>query len=114
MTKSEGYFSDLTAALGNGWNRFWFAPADPLPLSFLRIAVGMLVVAHLLTLGIDLERSFAHDGLLPPQAVKNLVQMEVAEQPYYHYSYFNRLQARETRIVHYVAIGLASAFTLGL
>ena len=113
MTKPDGYFGELTEAIGNGWNRFWFTPADPLPLSFLRIAVGVLVVAHLLMLGIDLERRFARDGLLPPEAVMNLVKMEVADQPYYHYSYFNRLGPNETRLVHYLAIGVASAFTLG-
>jgi hypothetical protein len=107
MTTSEGYFSELTATAGRGWNRFWFTPVDPLPCSVLRITVGALVVAWLLSLTADLDRWFARDGLLPPAVVKNLVLEEAQGVPYYHYSYFNYLGPRETRIAHYVAIGLA-------
>ncbi|MDX1943908.1 MAG: hypothetical protein SFU86_00765 [Pirellulaceae bacterium] len=114
MKNSAGYFADLTEAVGNGWNRFWFTPADPLPLSFLRIAVGALVVMHLLALGADFGRWFPADGLLPPDAVKKVVLVEELDEPYHHYSYFNHLTGSQARFAHYAAIGLAIAFLLGL
>ena len=56
-------------AFGGTWNRFWFTPADALPCAVLRIVVGLLAIAHFLTLGIDLERWYGHEGLLPPETV---------------------------------------------
>jgi hypothetical protein len=113
MSTSEGYFSDLSAAIGRGWNRYWFTPVDPLPCSILRIAVGVAVIAWLLSLGADIDRWFARDGLLSPQVVKNLTLEGAQEAAYYRLSYFDYLGPSEARIAHYVAIVVACAFTLG-
>jgi hypothetical protein len=107
---SSGYFADLANALGRGWNRFWFEPADPLPCAVLRIAVGLLAIAHLLTLGIELERWYGTSGLLPQEAIDALVGEDS-----YHYTYLSVFGSpRELWIVHLAAIAVAVAFTVGL
>lgn len=108
-----GYFAELVDSFGRGWNRFWFAPSDPLPCSILRIAVGLLVVGHLLSLTAGLDRWYARNGMLPPASVRTLVAGESGET-YYHPSWFNYLGPTETRIVHGLAIAVAVAFTFGL
>jgi hypothetical protein len=44
------------------WNRFWFKPADPTILGFMRIAVGLLVVYTHLIYSFDLHEFFGKDG----------------------------------------------------
>lgn len=113
MTTSNGYVSDLIEAIGNGWNRFWFTPADPLPTSVLRIAVGLLAIAHLVSLTNDLDRWYGPDALLTPAAVTNLLS-ESGETKNFHYTYLGRYTAAEMTYLHWAAIGVAGAFTLGL
>jgi hypothetical protein len=113
MPDSNGYFAELTSGVGRGWNRFWFEPADPLPCAVLRVAVGLVALLHLLTLGIDLEAWYGRQGLLPPEAVATLVGNGAT--PNYHFSYLNYLsRPAELWIAHGLAIAVAAAFTLGL
>ncbi|MEX2175827.1 MAG: hypothetical protein WD872_15795 [Pirellulaceae bacterium] len=112
MSFRPGYFTELIETFGRGWNRFWFLPSDPLPCAVLRIAVGLLVLFHLLSLSGDIDRWYARAGLLPPATVQTLVLAEV-RSPYVHPSYFNYLGPTGTRIAHGLAIALAAAFTAG-
>ena len=112
-TTSDGYFSDVTAAVGRGWNRFWFTPADPLQAALLRIAVGLLAIVHLVSLSQDLGRWYSREALLSPDAVKKLLA-EGGETANYHYSYLGNFTDADIRYVHWAAIAAAAAFTLGL
>ena len=47
--KTTRYWEDLNRSIGQCWNRFWFTPTDPLPLCLLRIAVGLLALAYLVS-----------------------------------------------------------------
>jgi hypothetical protein len=109
----RGYFAELTESLGGGWNRFWFAPSDPLPCSVLRVAVGLLVIAHLLSLTAGLDRWYARDGLLSPGSVRVIVAAET-DDAQYHFSLLGSLGSWEARIVHGLAIAVAAAFAVGL
>ncbi|MEJ2884949.1 HTTM domain-containing protein [Actinomycetospora aeridis] len=55
----------LRARLGDGWNRFWFAPRSTAPVEVLRIAFGLLVTAWMLSLVPILEPFFGLGGVLP-------------------------------------------------
>lgn len=115
---SRGYFNDLFAAFGGAWNRFWFSPADALPCSVLRIVVGLLAIAHFLTLGIDLDRWFSNDGLLPMSVVSSLVDVRRADgtiEPNYHVTYLGYFNTPgQLWFVHAAAIVVAAAFTAGI
>jgi hypothetical protein len=118
MPSARGYFAELAQAFGGAWNRFWFTPADPLPCAVLRFAVGLLAIAHFLTLGIDLDRWFSRDGLLPKETVSALVEVRRPDgsvQPGFHVSYLNYFKTPgQLWFVHAAAIVVAAAFTAGL
>ncbi len=69
---SRSYVSELTTAVGSGWNRFWFSTADPYPTCLLRIAVGLLAVYFVGSYSTDLVTWFGSAGLLPSAAVRQL------------------------------------------
>lgn len=46
------------------WDRFWFGPADLLPLAFFRIHLGLLILGALLCSTPNWERFYARDGLV--------------------------------------------------
>ena len=118
MHSSRGYIADLVQAVGNAWNRFWFTPTDPLPCAVLRIAVGLLAIAHFLTLGIDLDRWLVRDGLLPRETVAAMVDVRRPDgtvQPSFHVSYLYYFNTPgQLWFVHAAAIVVAAAFTAGL
>src|SRR5205085_2642600 len=43
MSERQGYWTTLAARFGEGWNRFWFTPSDPLSLGVLRIGIGLIL-----------------------------------------------------------------------
>ena len=52
-----------------GWERFWFSPADPTTLGLMRWLVGgMLVYTHFVW-GLQLESFFGSTGFHPPDVV---------------------------------------------
>jgi hypothetical protein len=109
------YANDLIEAIGHGWNRFWFTPIQPRGCAALRIAVGAITLAHLLSLQGDLGRWYARDGLLPPDAVQAVWEGISSGTPTYHYSYLGLLlSGTEQTVAHFAALAAALAFLLGL
>jgi hypothetical protein len=55
MSLIKSYFRELFTATRDGWNRFWFTPADPATYCLIRILAGaMLLYTHLVwTLGLE-------------------------------------------------------------
>ena len=109
----SGYLRELTESVGSGWNRFWYAPSDPLPCAVLRIAVGLLVIGHLLMLTPGLDRWHSSEGLLSPQVVTAALTADSGRAAW-HPSYFAHLGPLESRIAHGLAIAAAVAFAAGL
>jgi hypothetical protein len=50
--------------LFQGWNRFWFQPADPTPLAFIRLCCGLLAVYTLVVYSYDLQEFMGARGWL--------------------------------------------------
>jgi hypothetical protein len=114
MTRSSSpTFSALAEDFGERWNRFWFTPADPLPAAVLRIAVGVIAIAHFLDLAGGLQTWYARDGLLPPTAVQQLLELTSGDAEY-HPSYLKHFAGTELVAAGAIAIALAICFTLGL
>ena len=82
------YLEQLTEGFGTGWKRFWFTPADPLPLGVIRLCTGAVAMYWYLTLAPDLTRLFAPGGWLPLDIVR---QVEGASAKF-QWSYFNYFQ----------------------
>src|SRR5438132_5966915 len=51
-------FVEMARAGIQGWNRFWFAPADPTLLGFLRILCGLVTLYVHLSYCTDLKEFF--------------------------------------------------------
>ena len=46
------------------WNRFWFGPISARPLAVFRIIFGLLVLAHLAFISVELDYWYTDAGLL--------------------------------------------------
>jgi len=57
----------LSTAIGDTWTRFWFAPADPLPLAIVRILGASLAIVLWSSFAWDLEAWFGPEGIVSPQ-----------------------------------------------
>ena len=63
----QTYLRQLAAATRQGWNSFFFTPADPTAAGLIRIVVGLLAFWSLLVLGLDLHDYFGTHGWASPQ-----------------------------------------------
>jgi len=61
--------SSWFGAWANGWNAFWFTPADPLPLAVVRIATGAILTWANLVWFADASAFFGDQAWLPPADV---------------------------------------------
>src|SRR4030095_5063727 len=111
--KASSHFSDLIESAGEGWNRFWFTPSDPLPCAILRIGVGVLVALHLALLTTQLDRWYATGGVLSTETTRTVILGD-SSQSSYHISYFDFLRSTRARIAHFLAIAVAVAFAAGV
>jgi uncharacterized membrane protein YphA (DoxX/SURF4 family) len=106
--------NELAEEFGQRWNRFWFAPADPLPCSVLRIIVGALAACHFAVMGPSLSIWFASDGALSPAAVAEILDQSGGGASF-HLSYLNYIPASTALyVIHALAIIFALAFAAGL
>ena len=60
----KSYFERLFTQFGHGWNRFWYTPSDPLPLSLIRVATGLLALYFILTYTADVSHFFSEKHVL--------------------------------------------------
>ena len=58
------------AAVGDGWNRFWFSPADSQPLALVRIGAAAIALAVWWSYAADLQAWFGPAGVLPADTVR--------------------------------------------
>ncbi|HEY2415030.1 MAG TPA: hypothetical protein VGI40_22490 [Pirellulaceae bacterium] len=111
---TDSDFHDATEDFGRRWNRFWFTPAEALPCSVLRIAVGLLAVAHFLAMGPRLGVWFANDGALTSAAVKRILELPGGGGATFHPSYLNYFSAGTgLYVVHAAAVIVSLAFAFG-
>ncbi|MDA7979011.1 MAG: hypothetical protein MPJ50_09620 [Pirellulales bacterium] len=69
ISSLQNYVRDTAYAFGESWNEFWLRPANPRPLAYLRIGVGLLLLYWFLTFFPDLTTLFGSNGLLTVDGV---------------------------------------------
>jgi hypothetical protein len=74
MSDHASYAERVSVAVGEGWNRFWFAPRDPRPLAVVRIAAACLALYAVATYWPDLDRLFGPRGMTPTAMVRELYE----------------------------------------
>lgn len=70
---SLGYLQSLARALGQGWSRFFFTPADPTPLGVIRVIIGALAFWNLLVYGLDLQAFLGSNGWADARLAREIV-----------------------------------------
>ncbi len=104
------YLSTLSKNCGETWNSFWFQPADPLPLSLIRLLTGGVTLYWYLTLAPDLDQFFGSGGLLPVETVRQLEGSFASSE----WSYFNHLSNRsELWTAYWLGAAVILAFFVG-
>src|SRR5262249_5660987 len=64
--------SSPVTSFAEGWNRFWFRPADPVPLAVMRICCGVVAFFLHLAYTPHLHELFGPDAWQDSQAVREL------------------------------------------
>lgn len=106
------YFESLLRRTGEGWNRFWFQPSDPLPLALVRIAAGTISFYIVASFGFDLLRYLGPNGILSTANVRALLAVTDNE---YRFSYLNfAADATTLWALHAAGLVVLAAFTVGL
>lgn len=98
------------AELVDGWNRFWFAPADPATLGLIRILAGAMMFYTHLVWSLDLGAFFGTGGWLPEGAV------ELLQKDSYSWSYLWWLQDSPALLwfCHLLGLVVFAMLTVGL
>jgi hypothetical protein len=73
MNQIGKYLSDLSSAVGGGWNRFWFTSRGIWHLALLRQIVGLLAFVWLASYSFQLTDLFGQTGALSLKAVHTAV-----------------------------------------
>ena len=76
------------ASFARSWDRFWFRPADPLPLGFIRICTGIVILYIHLIYSLDLQALVGKDAWVD-DSVMNYLRKDVKfyAQPMHEWSY---------------------------
>lgn len=62
--------TDVLAAIGEAWNRFWFGARDSRPLALVRIGAAAIAIALWWSYAADLQTWFGPAGVLPADTVR--------------------------------------------
>jgi hypothetical protein len=96
--------------VASGWNRFWFAPADPATLGLIRIFAGAMLFYTHLVWGLQLTSFVGPDGWLPPEAVHRL------QEGTYSWSYLWWIEDSPALLwtAHLAGLAIFAMLTVGL
>jgi uncharacterized membrane protein YphA (DoxX/SURF4 family) len=92
-----------------GWNRFFFTPADPLPLAVIRICTGLLFTWSSVVWLADVDAFFGAEGWLAPHEV-----WRMNDQPWQWSLYFAASSPTGIRVVAGITLVAALLLTVGL
>jgi hypothetical protein len=91
------------------WNRFWFTPADPLPLALVRICTGALLAWASFVWMLDADAFFGSDGWQRPENV-----WRMNDQPWQWSWYFLAGPTGTVRLLTGITLAAAVMLTLGI
>lgn len=90
------------------WHRFWFEPADPILLGFLRLLTGGMLGYNLLVWTLDLEAFFSNEGLQPLATVRRLHETR------FIFSFWVWIGDAYLWPMHFACMAIAAMFCAGL
>jgi hypothetical protein len=108
LSQLTGYFANLVRGVSDGWNCFWYAPADPTLLGLIRILTGLLLLYSHAVWGLALNDFFGADGWISRDLVDVLPTNQFA------YSFWWLVPPRWMWPAYALAILILAAFAVGL
>lgn len=105
------YFNQLALRFGQGWNRFWYKPSDPLPLCAIRIATGLVALYLHFTFTFDLVYFFGNGGILPPNLTSQMYGSLFDPATFSYLTYLD--SPAELYVAHAIGAVVLLLFTLG-
>jgi len=70
------YFRELRRAAADGWNRFWFTPADPTTLAAIRIGTGLVMLYVYLGSLLDVNDLLGPHAWIDRQAIQQIIDRQ--------------------------------------
>ncbi len=110
MPSSLNLRESSQAGRAEGWDRFFFRPADPLPLGLIRAACGLLLLWSVGCLGLDLPGFLGSTGWADPGTLRALR----TDSAPWEWSLWNLVPDGLLTPSWAAAMGVLAAFTLGL
>jgi predicted DCC family thiol-disulfide oxidoreductase YuxK len=101
------YFRTLGGAALDGWNTFFFTPADPTSLGCLRVAAGLLALWSMLVFGLDLRDYFGSDGWASAELIAGM------QRPFV-WSFWLAVSDPALRAVWFACLVVLGLYTAGL
>jgi hypothetical protein len=110
VTRATTAVRNWAAEVLDGWNRFWFTPADPATLGLIRICAGAMLLYTHLVWSLDLTAFIGPTSWLPDDAVSML------QQDTYAWSYLWWIEDSPTLLwtAHIAALVVFGMLTVGL
>ncbi|HEX8201250.1 MAG TPA: HTTM domain-containing protein [Isosphaeraceae bacterium] len=102
------YAADFGRSLAEGWDAFWFTPADPTLLGVLRVLTGLMLLYTHGVWGLALADFFGPTGWLDPALV------EAMQREDFTYSFWSWIPPGGMGLAHALAMVVLGLFTLGL
>ena len=107
ITPAARYLANLVRDLAEGWDRFWFTPADPTLLGLIRVLTGLMLLYTHAVWGLALDDFFGAE----PWLSESLVRSIQSEQ--YAYSFWWLVPTRWAWSVHAASLAVLALFTIG-
>ena len=109
MTLLRAYILELTHSASEGWQRFWFTPADTATLGLIRILAGAMLFYTHLVWSLDLEAFFGPQAWISAEAFGQL------KRDSYMWTYLTAIDSTALLwAAHLAALMVFAALMLGL
>jgi hypothetical protein len=84
LTSVTGYFSRLVTGVADGWNAFWYTPADPTLLGLIRILTGLMLLYTHAVWGLALRDFFGPDAWISRELVAAVQANQFADSIWWY------------------------------
>jgi len=112
--EATDYFRGCAQAWVEGWNWFWFQPADPVTLSLIRVCAGLMLFYTHLVWAIDLHGFFGNRGRISPEFVSAFFDT-TNTQSHFAWSHLHGIQSPVVLwALHIAALIVFAMLTVGL
>lgn len=102
------YLRTVAQSVSQGWNAFWYTPADPTLLGVLRVLAGLMLLYTHAVWGLALDNFFGPTSWMSPELVRTIQADQFA------YSFWWWVPPQSMWTAYAVSMVILALFTIGL